>query len=48
MDAAAKLGRNPVCKHQIQSEHEDEQADAGRTTSQARTGTEEYSFSLFS
>ena len=30
MDAAAELGRNPVCKHQIQPEHGDEQADAGR------------------
>ena len=30
MNAAAELGRNPVSKHQIQSEHEDEQADAGR------------------
>ena len=30
MDAAAELGRNPVNKHQIQSEHGDEQADAGR------------------
>ena len=31
MDAAAKLGRNPVSKHQIQREYGDEQADAGRT-----------------
>ena len=31
MDAAAELGRNPVSKHQIQPEHGDEQADAGRT-----------------
>ena len=30
MDAAAELGRNPVSKHQIQSEYGDEQADAGR------------------
>ena len=31
MDAAAVgLGRNPVIKHQIQPEYEDEQADAGR------------------
>ena len=30
MDAAAELGRNPVRKHQIQSEYGDEQADAGR------------------
>ena len=30
MDAAAGLGRNPVSKHQIQPEHVDEQADAGR------------------
>ena len=27
MDAAAELGRNPVSKHQIQSEYEDEKAD---------------------
>ena len=46
MDAAAELGRNPVSKHQIQSEYRDEQADAGwdcstclaRPNSQARTG----------
>ena len=45
MDAAAKLGRNPVSKHQIQPEYGDEQADAGRDcrthlarpNSQART-----------
>ena len=56
MDAAAELGRNPVSKHQIQPEYGDEQADAGRDgwtrlarpNSQARTGTGEYSFSLFS
>ena len=30
MDAAAEIGRNPVSKHQIQSEYGDEQADAGR------------------
>ena len=30
MDAAAELGRNSVCKHQIQPESGDEQADAGR------------------
>ena len=30
MDAAAKLGRNSVSKHQIQPEYGDEQADAGR------------------
>ena len=30
MDAAAELGRNSVCKHQIQPEYGDEQADAGR------------------
>ena len=29
MDAVAKLGRNPVSKHQVQPEYEDEQADAG-------------------
>ena len=56
MDAAAELGKNPVSKHQIQPEYGDEQADAGRDgltrlarpNSQARTGTGEYSFSLFS
>ena len=26
----AELGRNPVSKHHIQPEYEDEQADAGR------------------
>ena len=30
MDAAPEIGRNPVCKHQIQPEYGDEQADAGR------------------
>ena len=30
MDVAAELGRNPVSKHQVQPEYEDEQADAGR------------------
>ena len=30
MDAAAEIGRNLVCKYQIQPEHGDEQADAGR------------------
>ena len=47
-----ELGRNPVSKHQIQPEYEDEQADAGRDgwirlarpNSQARTGTGEYYF----
>ena len=57
MDAAAELGRDPVNKHQIQSEYEDEQADAGRDcrtrlarpNSQARTTrTGKLSFSLFS
>ena len=55
MDAAAELGRNPLSKHHIQPENGDEQADAARDcrtrarpNSQARTGTEEYSFSLFS
>ena len=56
VDAAAELGRNSVSKHQIQSEHGDEQADArrdcrtrlARPNSQAQTGTEKYSFSLFS
>ena len=56
MDAAAEIGRNPVCKHQIQPEYGDEQTDAGRDcrtrlarpNSQARTRTGKYSFSLFS
>ena len=57
MDAAgAEIGRNPVCKYQIQPEYGDEQADAGRDcrtrlarpNSQARTRTGKYSFSLFS
>ena len=56
MDAAAELGRNPASKHQTQPEYGNEQADAGldcrthlaRPNSQARTGTGEYSFSLFS
>ena len=56
MDAAAEIGRNPVSKHQIQPKYGDEQADTGRggqtrlarPNVQARTGTEEYSFSLFS
>ena len=30
MASAAELGRNPVSKHQIQSEYRDEQADEGR------------------
>ena len=53
---AAELGRNPVSKHQIHPEYGDEQADAGRDggtrlarpNSQARTGTGEWVFSLFS
>ena len=56
MDAAAEPGRNPVSKHQVQPEYGDEQADAGRDcrtrlarpNSQARTGTGNNSFSLFS
>ena len=57
IDAAAELGRNPVCKHQIQpAEYGDEQADAGRDyrnrparpNSHARTGTGKQYFSLFS
>ena len=31
LDAAAEIGRNPVCKHQIQPEYGDEQADADGT-----------------
>ena len=54
MDAAAKSGRNPVSKHQIQPEcGENEQADAGRNgrtclagqNSQPRTETGKLSFS---
>ena len=30
MDTAAEIGRDPVCKHQIQPEYGDEQADVGR------------------
>ena len=56
LDAAAEIGRNPVCKHQIQPEYGDEHADAGRDcrirlvrpNSQARTRTGKYYFSLFS
>ena len=57
MDAAEEIGRNPVRKHQIQPEYGDnEQTDAGRDgrarlarpNFQARTGTERYSFFLFS
>ena len=56
MDAAAELGRDPVSKHQNQPEYGDEQADVerdgstrlARPNSQARTGTGEYKFSLFS
>ena len=47
MDAAAKLGRNPVRKHQTRPDYGDEQADAGRDcrnrlarrNSRVRTGT---------
>ena len=56
MDAAAEIGRNPVCKHQIQPEYGDEQVGAerdcrtrlARPNFQARTRTGKYSFSLFS
>ena len=57
MDASADLGRNPVSKHQTQSESGDEQADAERDcrnrlmrpNAQTRTGTTgKYNFSLFS
>ena len=55
-NAPAELGRNPVSKPQIQPEYGNEQADAGRDcrnrlarpNSQARTGTGQYSFFLFS
>ena len=56
MVATAESGRKPVSKHQIQPEYGDEQADAGRdcrtrlarSIFQARTGTGECLFSLFS
>ena len=56
LDAAAEIGRNTVCKHQIQPEYGDEQVDVGRNcrtrlarpNSHARTRTGKYSFSLFS
>ena len=38
MDATAELGRNPVSKHQIQSEYGDEQADAGRDSKTVSRG----------
>ena len=36
MDPAAELGRNPVSKHQIQTEYGDEQADAVRLPNPSR------------
>ena len=57
MDAAAKIDRNPVSKRtKFSLSVKNEQADAGRDgrthlarpNSQARTGTGEYCFSLFS
>ena len=56
MDAAAELESNPVSKHQIQPEHGDEQAGAGRDcqtrlareNSLAQTRTRKYIFFLFS
>ena len=53
---AAELGRNPVNKHQIQTEYGDGRADAGRdcrtrlarSNSQAQTRTGKYHFFLFS
>ena len=45
MDAAAELGRNPVSKHQIQPEYGDEQAGICLARPNARTGTEEQTFS---
>ena len=55
-DTTAEIGRNTVSKHPISPEYGDEQAEAGRdgyarlgrSNSQARTGTGEYSFSMFS
>ena len=56
LDAAAEIGRNPASKHQSKPEYGVEQADAVREcqtrlvrpNSQARTGTGNYSSSLFS
>ena len=56
MDAAEEMGRNPVNNQQVQPEYGDEQADIGRDcrtrharpTSQARTGTGNNTFSMFS
>ena len=56
MDAAEKIGRNPVSNQQVTPEYGDEQADVGRDcrtlharpNSQARTPTGKFSFSLFS
>ena len=54
MDAAAKIGRDPVSKYHIQPEDGDEQADArrdcrtrlARPMSQARMGTGKYDLFL--
>ena len=56
MDATAEIGRIPCVSTRFSLSVENEQADAGRDgrtrlarpNSQARTGTAEYSFSLFS
>ena len=56
MDAAAEIGRNRVSNTTFSRSMENEQADAGRDgqtglarpSSQARTGTRKYCFSLFS
>ena len=57
IDAAAKIGRNPVSKHhRFSLSVENEQADKGRDSrtrlarpiSQARTGTGKYCFFLLS
>ena len=52
MDATAESGRNPVSKHQIQPEYEDDQADTGRDcrtrlarpNSEGQTWTGKYPF----
>ena len=56
MGAAAEIRRNPLSKYPVQLEYGDGQADAGRDCRtrlarpnyQARTGTGNYYFSLFS
>ena len=45
MDAAAEMRRNPVSKHHIQPEYEDEQADAKRVETGLPTPSRETKFS---